>query len=698
MYKPGLNLSEGAVPLPTDDPATYRIITEDEELSAYEDIAKYYLTETASMKLLPGFDSNSNELNVIFADIPQPNVSTRKLDDKLYELKDHLGNIRATISDLKQEAPEGEAGFIPTVVSSMDYYPFGMDRTPVVWEEVEYLATFETDNTSFEQDFFNNRDNVQVVASDDYNHTQPTDDYNKAQRLSSADDKIIGLGKQLPVQAGDKVTMEVYGKYVSGPNNDPVVIGSNLASALLTSFGLPAGELQPGKANTIESQFASGSIFAYDGTSGGVRAYLNYVFLDEDYNLVTGGYAPLQDNFADPDAFQHLTLEYIPQQDGYLFVYLSDESQQPTEVYFDDFKVTHEVLIKDPQLETYRYGFNGKEKDSKGEFGLNHYYYGFRIYNPSIAKFLSVDPLTDSYPMLTPYQFASNRPIDGVDLDGLEFLDKDEARVRVVYGVLFVRLEGFNARFQRKFWELNPQYGLVKILSDGTATGAGQLSQVLTQKFEPADAPNLSLGILGDKHMSSRGSLSRSLRLYVAPNVIRTILVNKDKGAKPGQNFNKYGGISQSYNKDEQLPVYISTPRSPGVAKLSVGIIFAINMATYAMEMEQAILYRNELDQLSAQSKDKSVYTLSGKWENTRSALSKAILDVEMGLKITESWNLMGLEPNLLIPNGMRNISDLSDLINIVLYGGDGHERTEVKEVGQKIIDRVSTRWEKGSN
>ena len=44
-----------------------------------------------------------------------------------------------------------------------------------------------------------------------------------------------------------------------------------------------------------------------------------------------------------------------------------------------------------------------------------------RIYNPRIAKFLSVDPLSWRFPELTPYQFASNRPIDGVDLDGLEY-------------------------------------------------------------------------------------------------------------------------------------------------------------------------------------------------------------------------------------------------------------------------------------
>ena len=44
-----------------------------------------------------------------------------------------------------------------------------------------------------------------------------------------------------------------------------------------------------------------------------------------------------------------------------------------------------------------------------------------RIYDPRLGRFLSVDPLTKEYSMLTPYQFASNRPIDGIDLDGLEF-------------------------------------------------------------------------------------------------------------------------------------------------------------------------------------------------------------------------------------------------------------------------------------
>ncbi|MFA7326980.1 MAG: RHS repeat-associated core domain-containing protein [Candidatus Kapaibacterium sp.] len=68
----------------------------------------------------------------------------------------------------------------------------------------------------------------------------------------------------------------------------------------------------------------------------------------------------------------------------------------------------------------YRYGFNGKESDNEIAGDGNSYDYGFRIYNPQIAKFLSVDPLSKSYPWYTPYQFAGNKPIWAIDLDGLE--------------------------------------------------------------------------------------------------------------------------------------------------------------------------------------------------------------------------------------------------------------------------------------
>ena len=68
----------------------------------------------------------------------------------------------------------------------------------------------------------------------------------------------------------------------------------------------------------------------------------------------------------------------------------------------------------------YRYGFNGKENDNEVKGEGNSQDYGMRIYDGRIGKFLSVDPLTKSYPQLTPYQFAENSPIHAIDLDGLE--------------------------------------------------------------------------------------------------------------------------------------------------------------------------------------------------------------------------------------------------------------------------------------
>jgi RHS repeat-associated protein len=71
----------------------------------------------------------------------------------------------------------------------------------------------------------------------------------------------------------------------------------------------------------------------------------------------------------------------------------------------------------------YRYGFNGKEKDNEVKGMGNQQDYGMRINDTRLGRFLSVDPITEKYPQLSPYQFASNTPIKAIDLDGLERLD-----------------------------------------------------------------------------------------------------------------------------------------------------------------------------------------------------------------------------------------------------------------------------------
>jgi len=68
----------------------------------------------------------------------------------------------------------------------------------------------------------------------------------------------------------------------------------------------------------------------------------------------------------------------------------------------------------------YRFGFNGKEKDDEIKGPGNQIDYGERAYDPRVGRFLSLDPLEQSYPWYTPYQFAGNKPIWAVDLDGKE--------------------------------------------------------------------------------------------------------------------------------------------------------------------------------------------------------------------------------------------------------------------------------------
>jgi RHS repeat-associated protein len=77
----------------------------------------------------------------------------------------------------------------------------------------------------------------------------------------------------------------------------------------------------------------------------------------------------------------------------------------------------------------YRYGFNGKENDNDVKGEGNQQDYGMRIYDPRVGRFLSIDPLTSKFPNLTPYQFASNTPVQAIDLDGLESVNVNTNQV-----------------------------------------------------------------------------------------------------------------------------------------------------------------------------------------------------------------------------------------------------------------------------
>jgi RHS repeat-associated protein len=68
--------------------------------------------------------------------------------------------------------------------------------------------------------------------------------------------------------------------------------------------------------------------------------------------------------------------------------------------------------------ESYRFTFNGMEKDDEVKGNGNHLDYGARILDPRIGKFLSLDPLAKDYPSLSDYAYVANNPIMYIDPDG----------------------------------------------------------------------------------------------------------------------------------------------------------------------------------------------------------------------------------------------------------------------------------------
>ena len=69
------------------------------------------------------------------------------------------------------------------------------------------------------------------------------------------------------------------------------------------------------------------------------------------------------------------------------------------------------------------YTFSAKEKDT--ETGLS--YFGARYYSSDLSIWLSVDPMSDKYPSLSPYAYCADNPVKLTDPDGrwIPGLDED---------------------------------------------------------------------------------------------------------------------------------------------------------------------------------------------------------------------------------------------------------------------------------
>lgn len=145
---------------------------------------------------------------------------------------------------------------------------------------------------------------------------------------------------------------------------------------------------------------------------------------------------------------------------------------------------------------TYRYGFQGQQKDNEIRGEGNSLNYKYRMHDARIGRFLSVDPLAGSYPWNSPYAFAENRTIDGLDLEGLEYLNYTSPFVarlgRNKLGELTLDVEILNL-FQLSDNNFKKAYNTVQKINDSAGDKANVLAKQVPMNaaIRPLDNPNL---------------------------------------------------------------------------------------------------------------------------------------------------------------------------------------------------------------
>ncbi|HRD52986.1 MAG TPA: RHS repeat-associated core domain-containing protein [Flavobacteriales bacterium] len=73
--------------------------------------------------------------------------------------------------------------------------------------------------------------------------------------------------------------------------------------------------------------------------------------------------------------------------------------------------------------DAYRFGFGGMPKDDEvhGATGTS-YDFGARLYDPRVGRWLSLDPLAEKFPSISPYAYVGNMPIWAKDPDGRDIV------------------------------------------------------------------------------------------------------------------------------------------------------------------------------------------------------------------------------------------------------------------------------------
>ncbi len=324
-----------------------------------------------------------------------------------YHLKDHLGNVRTTFTT----KPSSEAN----------------------------TATLETVNAPSEQSKFLRYDNAKRVFTALFDHTNGTAP-GYSERLNGSTNEKFGLAKSISVMPGDTLRLEVYGKYLD-PNSANWTAGlTSLVNQIASGTG---GTVVDGAGYlSSTSSFPFAGLLSTSNSTGGPKAYLNWLVFDRNYIFIPGKSGYQRMSTSAKEAGTDVAHEKLASPDiiigepGYVYVYLSNEETTPVEVYFDDFKVTQ---VKSPVIQTdsyYPFGLRFDSYSREGsvpnkiklfqgqehvdDLGLNWDSFKWRNHQPDIGRFFNVDPISEKYYYNSPYAFSENKVVAHIELEGLE--------------------------------------------------------------------------------------------------------------------------------------------------------------------------------------------------------------------------------------------------------------------------------------
>ncbi|WP_236458909.1 RHS repeat-associated core domain-containing protein [Flavobacterium jumunjinense] len=276
------------------------------------------------------------------------------------------------------------------------------------------------------------------------------------------------------------------------------------------------------------------------------------------------------------------------------------------------------------------------------------------MHDPRLGRFLSRDPLSKNYPWNSDYSYSENRVVDGIELEGLEYLNYNDARVEFSNGRIYLKLENFNDNFQKTYKQNNPLFGL---------GSNGSLKEDVSFKVNLTSTNNLSA--------NSDGTLTDSNY-----DIIRNTRYNKGNG-KIDRRQRFEGKI---LSKAQTVKTYEPTPLPAKGSAMAILLIYDL----YKGIKEFVDTKANMKDKLAFDAQTRS-------WDETKDVFTGDIQrkgnSSIVGLVIRDMQK--AVNQGLIKPENY-NIKDLTDIANIVMFGGNGNEGETIRKTAEAIINKVS--------